>query len=90
MRAKFQEYGEIRDVYLPLEFHTRKPRGFGFVEFLDSGNAREAMEALDGSDLDGNTITVMVAEQRRKSVSVWLPPFSCNGVESRVLSMLPH
>jgi RNA recognition motif-containing protein len=34
------KYGEIRDVYIPTDYHTRKPRGFAFVEFADHRDAR--------------------------------------------------
>jgi RNA recognition motif-containing protein len=34
------KYGEVRDVYIPTDYHTRKPRGFAFVEFPDSRDAR--------------------------------------------------
>ena len=32
--------GDIRDVYIPLDYYSRKPRGFAFVEFYDFRDAR--------------------------------------------------
>lgn len=40
IRRLFSKYGEIRDVYMPLDHYTRRPRGFAFVEFLEARDAR--------------------------------------------------
>jgi RNA recognition motif-containing protein len=44
---------------------TGRSRGFGFVEFDDDGDAQAAMEAMDGQDLDGRTLRVNEANDRR-------------------------
>jgi len=44
---------------------TGRSRGFGFVEFDDDGDATAAMEAMDGQDLDGRTLRVNEANDRR-------------------------
>ena len=44
---------------------TGRSRGFGFVEFDDDGEAQSAMEAMDGQDLDGRTLRVNEANDRR-------------------------
>jgi arginine/serine-rich splicing factor 2 len=41
----FSRYGEVRDVYIPEDYYTKKPRGFAFVEFYDS---RDAMYVIYG------------------------------------------
>nr|BAN65635.1 Ser/Arg-rich splicing factor, putative [Babesia bovis] len=65
LRAAFSRFGEIRDVYLPLDYYTRKPRGFGFVEFFSHSDADEAMREMFGYELDGNKIEVFVAKHGR-------------------------
>lgn len=30
----FAKYGPVKDVYIPLDYHTKKRRGFAFVEFV--------------------------------------------------------
>lgn len=67
VRHHFERYGPVRDVYLPLDYYTRRPRGFGFVEYIDQRDAQDAVNRLDGSLLDGSTIRVVVAHDRRKS-----------------------
>lgn len=29
----FTQHGPVRDVYLPLDYYTREPRGFAYVEY---------------------------------------------------------
>ncbi|GIX63082.1 Ser/Arg-rich splicing factor, putative [Babesia caballi] len=65
LRSAFSKFGEIRDVYLPLDYYTRKPRGFGFVEFYSHSDADEAMREMFGYELDGNKIEVFVAKHGR-------------------------
>ena len=36
----FSKYGEVRDVYIPRDYHTRRPKSFAFVEYLDPEDAR--------------------------------------------------
>ena len=36
----------------------RRPRGFGFVEFVDTRDAEDAMYALDGKNMGGRDISV--------------------------------
>jgi len=67
VRRAFEKFGEIRDVYLPLDFSTKRPRGFGFVEFLDERDAMNAIQEMNHTELDGNEITVIMAQDRRKS-----------------------
>ncbi|PHJ16127.1 rna recognition motif-containing protein [Cystoisospora suis] len=67
VRQIFEKFGRVRDVYLPLDHFTKRPRGFGFVEFYDEALAREAMREMDRTFIDGNEISVIIAQDRRKS-----------------------
>eukprot|EP00921_Rhytidocystis_pertsovi_P015286 GHVQ01024364.1.p1 GENE.GHVQ01024364.1~~GHVQ01024364.1.p1 ORF type:complete len:279 (+),score=14.47 GHVQ01024364.1:207-1043(+) len=67
VKEVFQNFGSVRDVYLPLDFGTRRPRGFGFVEFHEERDCQTAMEELDQSMLDGNRIEVSLAQRGRSS-----------------------
>ena len=50
-----------------MDHYTRKPRGFGFIEFKTVEDARAACEKLNGATVGDNVIEVVVAQQRRKS-----------------------
>jgi RNA recognition motif-containing protein len=67
IRKMMGRYGEVRDVYIPQDYHTKRPRGFAFVEFYNAGDAREALERLDGYELDGRDIAVVFAKDKRKT-----------------------
>lgn len=47
VRHEFERYGRVRDVYLPRDFHSKRAKGFGFVEFLDERDAEEAIHHMD-------------------------------------------
>ncbi|SOV80199.1 RNA-binding protein, putative [Plasmodium reichenowi] len=67
VRKIFENVGKVKDVYLPLDHYTRKPRGFGFVEYFESKYAKEAINILNHSRIDGNEIRIIIAQNRRKS-----------------------
>ena len=67
LRKVFGEFGEVVDVYLPLDYHSRRPRGFGFVQFSNSDDANAARKAVDQTEIDGNRVEVVIAQQNRKS-----------------------
>ncbi|BAM42144.1 Ser/Arg-rich splicing factor [Theileria orientalis strain Shintoku] len=69
VREAFERFGKIRDVYLPLDFNTKRPRGFGFVEYYEKSDAVDAVKAMDNTDLDGSIINCCLAQDRRKSPS---------------------
>ncbi|PNH01045.1 Serine/arginine-rich splicing factor 12 [Tetrabaena socialis] len=58
LRAKFETYGELRDVYIPRDYYTQRSRGFGFIEFRDTRDADEAIYRLDRTTLEGREINV--------------------------------
>mmetsp|Transcript_11826 Transcript_11826/g.17621 ORF Transcript_11826/g.17621 Transcript_11826/m.17621 type:complete len:161 (+) Transcript_11826:660-1142(+) len=66
IRRKFSKFGEISDVFLPRDYYTNKPRGFGFVTFEDPKDADYAVEEMDGREFDGRKITVNLAKPREE------------------------
>ena len=33
LRSLFGKYGHLSDVYVPLDYHTRRPRGFAYIQY---------------------------------------------------------
>eukprot|EP00573_Skeletonema_grethae_P000691 CAMPEP_0201686992 /NCGR_PEP_ID=MMETSP0578-20130828/1228_1 /ASSEMBLY_ACC=CAM_ASM_000663 /TAXON_ID=267565 /ORGANISM="Skeletonema grethea, Strain CCMP 1804" /LENGTH=254 /DNA_ID=CAMNT_0048171105 /DNA_START=49 /DNA_END=809 /DNA_ORIENTATION=+ len=64
LRQTFGEFGEIKEVFLPMDRVTARPRGFGFVTFEDRGAAEAAISKMDQSQLDGRTIRVNESKPR--------------------------
>ncbi|MBI1368784.1 MAG: RNA-binding protein [Planctomycetes bacterium] len=59
----FAEYGEVQEVAIVTDRETGRPRGFGFVTMDDAG-ASAAIEALNGKEFEGRTLTVNEARPR--------------------------
>lgn len=66
----FIPFGEITDISLPkpeAPSSTDLHRGFGYVEFEEAADAKEAIENMDQSELFGRTIKVAMARPEKKS-----------------------
>jgi len=64
LREMFSEHGEVTSANLVMDRETGRPRGFGFVEFADAGQAKAAIEALHGANVGGRDLTVNEARPR--------------------------
>ncbi|MBY0588898.1 RNA-binding protein, partial [bacterium] len=60
----FTAHGAIITAKVITDRVTGKSRGFGFVEMESDGDADKALQALNGSEYAGRTITVNEARQR--------------------------
>ncbi|KAM3323807.1 serine/arginine-rich SC35-like splicing factor SCL28 isoform X1 [Capsicum chacoense] len=67
LRVPFERYGPIKDVYLPKNYHTGEPRGFGFVKFRYAEDAAEAKAHLNCTVIGGREIKIVFAEENRKT-----------------------
>ena len=67
LRNAFSAHGEISEAVVVSDRDTGRSRGFGFVTFEDDDAADKAVAALNGTELDGRTIRVDVAQARERS-----------------------
>ncbi|KAK6911486.1 RNA recognition motif domain [Dillenia turbinata] len=67
LRKPFERYGPVKDVYLPKDYHTGEPRGFGFVKFRNPKDAAEAKDHLNHKIIGGREIAIVFAEENRKT-----------------------
>lgn len=67
LRDIFGRYGPLADVYVPLDYYTRMPRGFAYVQFEDQKDAQDAEHELDGYRYLGRNLDVTFAEGDRKT-----------------------
>ncbi|MEZ4462638.1 MAG: RNA-binding protein [bacterium] len=65
LRAAFEQYGTVSDAVVISDRDTGRSRGFGFVTFENLDDANAAIAAMDQSDLDGRTLNVNMARDRR-------------------------
>ncbi|XP_024533570.1 serine/arginine-rich SC35-like splicing factor SCL33 isoform X1 [Selaginella moellendorffii] len=66
LRGPFERYGAVKDVYLPKDFYSGEPRGFGFVQFIDPRDAIEAQYKMNHQLIRGREVSVVFAEETRK------------------------
>lgn len=62
----FAEYGTVTRAQVVEDRDTGRSRGFGFVEMSSSDEAQKAIDALDGSEVDGRNLKVNVAKERSR------------------------
>jgi RNA recognition motif-containing protein len=60
----FQSHGTVESAKVITDRYTDRSRGFGFVEMSTQAEAEQAIQALNGSDLDGRSLTVNVSKPR--------------------------
>jgi cold-inducible RNA-binding protein len=64
LRELFSQYGTVTKAQLVMDRETGKPRGFAFIEMSNGGD--QAIAALNGSQLDGRSLTVNEAKPREE------------------------
>ena len=64
LQEAFAAFGAVDKANVVTDRMTGRSRGFGFVEMSNDEEANAAIEALNGSDLGGRTITVNVARPK--------------------------
>jgi RNA recognition motif-containing protein len=65
VKDAFKEYGEVTFAKVIKDRETGKSKGFGFVEYTTVAEAVAAKEAMDGAELDGRTIKVDFALDKK-------------------------
>ncbi len=64
LRTTFEAYGEVTSARIITDRETNRSKGFGFVEMPNREEAMAAIEALNGTETDGRTMTVNEARPR--------------------------
>ena len=62
LRQAFGQYGTVTSAQIVTDRETGRSRGFAFVEMSDGADA--AIQAMNGADLGGRTLTVNEAKPR--------------------------
>ncbi len=68
LRAIFEPYGEITSINIITDRDTGRPRGFGFVELADDGEAARAIKELDGKEVGGRALNVNEARPKPERI----------------------
>ncbi|MBA4032154.1 MAG: RNA-binding protein [Planctomyces sp.] len=62
----FSTFGEVRSAQVVMDRETGRSKGFGFVEFGDAQSASDAINAMNGKDVNGRALTVNEARPREE------------------------
>ena len=62
LREAFEQFGTVTQAQVIADRQTGRSRGFGFVEMNEGAEA--AIEALNGTEFQGRTLTVNEARPR--------------------------
>ncbi len=64
LRTLFTQYGTVDSVAVITDRDTGQSKGFGFVEFSDDTEAKNAISALSGQQYGGRALTVNEARPK--------------------------
>lgn len=62
----FAQFGQVTSATVITDKFTNQSKGFGFVEMANDSEAKEAIQKLDGSDLEGRRLGVSIARPREE------------------------
>jgi len=65
LREVFEEFGEIAEAKVITDRYTGRCRGFGFITFKKDEDADKAIDEGNGAELDGKTIKVSEAKDKK-------------------------
>ncbi|MEE9212205.1 MAG: RNA-binding protein [Phycisphaeraceae bacterium] len=64
LRDLFAQHGATEEIVVITDRETGRSRGFGFVTMPEDSQAQAAIEALNGTEFDGRSLTVNEARPR--------------------------
>jgi cold-inducible RNA-binding protein len=66
LETMFTPHGTVQSAQVIMDRDTGRSKGFGFVEMGTSNEAQAAINALNGKETDGRTLTVNEARPREE------------------------
>jgi len=66
LRSAFEPFGDVREAKVITDRDTGRSRGFGFVTYANPDEASSAIEAMNGTTLDGRSLRVDMAQDNNR------------------------
>jgi RNA recognition motif-containing protein len=66
LQEAFTSYGAVDRAKVIVDRVSGRSRGFGFVEMANGEEAQAAIEALNGSEMEGRTLVVNEARPKQR------------------------
>ncbi len=67
LRQIFGSYGSVDSATVIIDKLSGRSRGFGFVEMTDDADAQAAIDAMNGSEVNGRALVVNQARAENSS-----------------------
>ncbi len=67
VRSVFEQFGEVSSVRILFDRETRQSRGFGFVEMPNDEQAKEAMDKINETEIEGRRVRVNEAREPERT-----------------------
>ena len=64
LNTTFSTFGEVTYAHVVYDRETKKSKGYGYVEMTNSDEAINAIEALNGMEINGRPIDVKIASPK--------------------------
>ena len=65
LKELFEEFGEVTSAKIISDKYSGRSKGFGFVDMSDDEQAKKAIEGLNNTEVEGRSIVVNEAEERK-------------------------
>jgi RNA recognition motif-containing protein len=66
LKKMFEEFGEIEDCVIITDNKTRRSKGFGFVTFVNSEDAKDAVDSMNEKEIEGRKLIVNIAKPKEE------------------------
>ena len=64
LKTTFSTFGEVTYAHVVYEKETKRSKGFGYIEMTNSEEAINAIEALNGMEINGRALDVKIASPK--------------------------
>ena len=64
LKEIFSNYGEVKEVYIPINDETQLKKNYAFIEFVKKENAEKARLYMDGGQIDGKVVTFEILAKK--------------------------
>lgn len=67
LRDLFEPFGEVVNAKIITDRYSGNSKGFGFIEMANRNEGQQAVDELNGKEIQGRTIKVSKAHSRRNN-----------------------
>jgi len=64
LRKLFEQFGSVSSAKVITDRDSGRSRGFGFVEMTSDAEAKEAINGLNGKEIEGRGMSVSIAKEK--------------------------